>query len=114
MGQIAFGISSCVSGATLIGVPLFQCLGWLREGQWKERDIYFLLSEQRCQATEWQPLGAEGQDLCRQDFFEFSDWAGLNTLINGIADIHLAFFAAPVFYFCITNWFRISRLRESD
>jgi len=69
-----------------------QSLGWLQTGVVVDTDLKWALADVQCYATNFEPKGWEGKDVCRNDNIVFTDWVGANQLLNSIAEIHIVFF----------------------
>ena len=75
---------------------------WLRDGYFPDRDVKFLLSSPYCKLTDWEPMGFKGMDICRREFIYFSEWVGVNRILNGLAEVNLAIWTilfSPVLIF---------------
>jgi hypothetical protein len=74
-----------------IVMPIFsQALSWLKVGIIPKRDLFWVTAGVKCEATGYKAKGFEGMDLCRPDYIHFSDWAGVDSIINYIFDVHIA------------------------
>lgn len=89
------GIGSMIAGVLGIVVPLFeQGATWLRTGTVPSRDLYWATAPVRCEATRGLARGFDGMSLCRPDYIQFSEWVGLDQILNYIFDIHIGIITA--------------------
>ncbi len=79
-----------VAMLAVVVVIFYQFLSWLQFGVVPDRDLYWATAEVKCAATDWQPRGWEGMDLCRPDYIQFTDWVGVDRIINYLFDLHIA------------------------
>jgi len=87
----AFGFATLIIAILFILKPLLdQALSWLKTGVVPERDLFWATADVRCEATGYQAKGFEGMELCRPDYIHFTDWVGIDRIINYVFDIHIA------------------------
>lgn len=87
----ALGFGSLIIAFLFIIKPLLeQALSWLKTGIVPERDLFWATANVRCEATGYKAKGFEGMELCRPDYISFTDWVGIDRVINYIFDIHIA------------------------
>ena len=85
-------------------LPVFQQIKtWLKTGIFPEKDLYWFFADVSCAATNFQAAGFQGMDLCRPNYIEFTDWVGVNKIINWIFDLHIGvvFLLLSLFVFWI-------------
>lgn len=86
-----FGFATLIIAMLFILKPLFeQALSWLKTGIIPERDLFWATADVRCEATGYQAKGFEGMEICRPDYIHFTDWVGIDRIINYAFDIHIA------------------------
>jgi hypothetical protein len=96
-----------VGAAMFLVIPLYsQAISWLKHGFSPERDLFWLLSDVSCAATNFEPKGFEGMDLCRSSYIIFTDWVGVNQVMNWFCDFHVSvfFIAASVGFYWVIFW----------
>jgi len=92
-------VSFCLGTLFFLSVLLIfdQARIWLIKGILPDRDIKWLLAETLhrsdpapCPETYSNTLGLLGiSSICRKDFIEFTDWVGLNQMLNELSDQHV-------------------------
>lgn len=99
------GLVSLIVGIMWIFKPLFdQAISWLKTGTIPERDLFWATADVRCAATGGQARGWDGMELCRPDSIHFTDWVGVNQVLNYAFDIHIAvvtFVGLAVFWWVV-------------
>lgn len=105
--KLRIGVATALAvGAVIFGLLIpflvlaIQGYSWLELGEVPEKDLYFLLAEPECEATNWQPRGWEGMEVCRQSYINFTDWVGVDKMLNYIFDLSLAVISMVV-GFCL-------------
>jgi len=103
---------------SLVWMGLFEpTFVWLQNGYFPERDLKFLLSNSSCEHTDWKAIGFEGMDICRREFIYFTEWVGLNRILNGLAEVNLAiliFLIFPPYAFFVIYFLVKADAREID
>lgn len=106
---ISFIINGIVWGWTIgfimtCVLPVYQqALSWLKTGVVPPRDLYWFFADVSCAATNWQAEGFEGMELCRPDYIEFTDWVGVDQILNWFYDLHvgIVFLAASFLLYSV-------------
>jgi hypothetical protein len=89
------GLAGLTVGGLFVVKPLFdQIRSWLKEGRAPARDVYWFLADPVCAATAWRARGWQGMDLCRETYIHFTDWVGLDMILNYLCGFHVAIFGA--------------------
>lgn len=86
----SFSLTGLAVLATAVITFIDQVASWLRYGTMPQRDVFWAVSDTACEATNWQDKGWEGKDICRLAHIDFTDWVGLNKILNSIFDLHIA------------------------
>ena len=88
---LVFGIFILIGIFVCFNVVMDQIIEWLRHGIWYERDLFWMVADVSCAKTNWIAEGFKGMDLCRQNNIKFTDWVGVNRIINWLFDLHVVF-----------------------
>jgi hypothetical protein len=92
-------------GLAWVVVPLFQQIGsWLQFGAVPDRDLYWFLADSFCDRTGWVGQGWEGKDICRDPSNYETGWVGLDSIIDFVMNMHVAF----LFAICSAALFALS------
>lgn len=79
-------VATCIS---VLGLLIEQTRHWLKYGRLPERDLHWLFADSGCAATSWKHIGFAGKDYCRPDYVQFTDWIGVNKVLNYVFDQNL-------------------------
>ncbi|WP_041768278.1 hypothetical protein [Pseudovibrio sp. FO-BEG1] len=94
IGVYVLIIALVVFAVSFIFLPIFdQAVSWLKTGTIPDRDLFWFTANVSCAATGGYARGWEGMDLCRPDSIYFTDWVGVNTILNYAFDVHIAIVA---------------------
>lgn len=86
--MLLFSIVAAVFG---IFYPLSdQVHAWRGGEAVPPRDVFWLLADKSCAATEWQDLGWHGKDLCRVDAIMISEIPKIDQIANIAFDFNVA------------------------
>jgi len=86
-----FGFAWLLAFVMMVGLPLVQqVMYWLRYGELVDRDLYWLIAEASCAQTNWQAMGWEGKELCRNEALYQTGWIGADRIIGFVLDLHLS------------------------
>ena len=66
---------------------------WMKHGYFPDRDLLFWFSDVSCKLTDWKNEGFTGMDICRKNEVFFTDWIGLNKILNLLAEVNLFIYA---------------------
>lgn len=66
---------------------------WMEHGYFPDRDLLFWFSDVSCKLTDWKDEGFTGMDICRKNEVFFTDWIGLNKILNLLAEVNLFIYA---------------------
>lgn len=92
---LGIGLTTILMMMTI--VPLSQqAKTWLKTGVIPPKDLYWYTADVKCAATNWQAKGWEGMDLCRPNYIHFTDWVGVDRIINFVFDLHVAVIAIVI------------------
>ncbi len=94
--QIIFLAGTAVAWGWIIGLlttcvlPIYQqIMAWLKTGIVPERDLYWVFAGTSCAATNWEARGFEGMEICRPDHINFTNWVGVDQMLNWFYDWHI-------------------------
>jgi hypothetical protein len=77
------GVITFICGVIFIVRPIYdQIYSWLKTGYAPVRDLHWAVAPVSCSATNYQPKGFRGMDLCREDYVDFTGWIGLDRILN--------------------------------
>jgi hypothetical protein len=63
---------------------------WLKTGTAPQRDLFWLAAPELCAETYGKGLKLyESKDLCRSSYIHFTDWVGIDRLLNQFFDFNL-------------------------
>ena len=96
LGTFAFLVVTLTMGPPAIGfyiAILDPSFIWMEHGYFPDRDLLFWFSDVSCKLTDWKDEGFTGMDICRKNEVFFTDWIGLNKILNLLAEVNLFIYA---------------------
>lgn len=92
--SLALGIMGLL--LVIVGVPCYQAIVWLKNGVWPEVDLFFLTAPVSCAETNWEAKGFEGMRICTVRYHNFTEWVGVDKIINWVFDVHVSLLALGI------------------
>ena len=90
-----------------------QATIWLKTGTAPPRDLFWLTAPEVCAESYGKGLkGFASKDLCRPSQIDFTEWVGMNKILNQVYDINLLVLSSLICMFILIVALKILEVRD--